>query len=463
MKRMSIAAAAVTVVAVFASAAPLEYYSDEVHYKPARYDGFAGFGSWIKARCHRSPVVLLPREKAPEDASLSEVYERFRDSKAILERTEAELKMLEKAAEEMEYENADARQVISNTAALAERKVNIGNERRLARLRYDAALKQLSAAGQNDRLLPMYLAVPCEAPELIVPSYKLSIRPRYRATIDEANEKITVEEVLELQNRSGVDIRAEKGVFHTYPLHESLRRLEFRPWVINRPSVRARSKAMAAEDAMPVMAAVSASAPAAKRVNDKTYTLEHLDLPADGSKVVLPVSETTLPVETQRVVYPFLDTRVFMTYLFEPKTRVMSPRWQVSAGDTVSDSAFGEYEKNRYRLYVSVDRDVRVRRKRDIHADSQGFFTGAKIKDGYTVELTNLSDRLKPIRVIERIPVSTTDRIEVTDLRISPSDLPYKRGKEGKLTFMLTLLPHATRVIHVGFTVKHDRDVPVRY
>ncbi len=445
-------------------ASHLDYFSDEAHYFPDRYDGFAGFGTQIKARCEGGDVLLVPKEKAPEDASLADAYGRFEAVRMQKKQLGFERKMLEQAVSSMEYKNAEAQQIIDNAKALAARTAELEAREAIVGPAYDAAKRTLEHAGLQASSMPMYLSEPCKAPELVIPSYTLSIRPGYRAAVDENERKITVEETLKIRNKSGVDIKAETGTFYTYALHQPLRKLTFSPWVINRTPrpvlYKARTRAIEADAVQPVAAA---AAPSAERVNTKKYVLKNLDLPANGRDVEVPVSKTALPVETERIVYPFLDARVFETYVFEPLFKIQNGAWKVTAGDTVSERAFGVYEGKRYRLYAAVDRDVSVKRQRDIHSDSHGFFSGAKIEDGYTIELANLSDTLKRLQIVDRIPVSTTDKIEVTDVHISPSDIPHKREKRGKLVFNVTLLPHATRTIHVGFTVKHDTDVPVRY
>ena len=448
-------------------ASELRYYSDEIHYRPDRTDGFVGFDASVRAECDRSPIPVAAKREAPQGCSLCKTYDGLAEDRRKLARIENETRMLEASMKQAEYKNAEAKQMLANASAFAGRFFELEQINRDLKLEIASAERRFSQAGQRPDASPLYAVSDCDGPTIIIPAYKLRIAPYYDAVVNAQGSTLKVTEFLEVQNRSGIDIDADKGIFYTYPLHEHMRRLDFSPWVINKAQrpVATRSKMAFAEDAM--FAAAPAAEPkqeiAATRLSGKRYALSNLHLPADGSKVSAAAQTWELPATAERIVYPYLERRVYLTYTFEPKTRILADKWQVKDGESYQEETFGIYEENRYRLYASIDRDIDLERKKDLHSDSESFFTGSKIEDGYTLTFSNRSDERKVVHVTDRIPVSTTDKIEVTDVSLSPSGIRFKQDSEGRLSFAVTLEPKSVEKVHIGFTVKHDKETPVVY
>ncbi len=109
----------------------------------------------------------------------------------------------------------------------------------------------------------------------------------------------------------------------------------------------------------------------------------------------------------------------------------------------INENASGEYRDEKYHIYTKVEEDIKILRKPIVKKEREtGIFGGtARKKDGFTLTLTNKSDKVKTLTVIERIPTSTTEEIKVKLLEIkSAKKVNYKMLKDGKIEMKLTLM-----------------------
>ena len=79
----------------------------------------------------------------------------------------------------------------------------------------------------------------------------------------------------------------------------------------------------------------------------------------------------------------------------------------------------------------------------------------------YRIAIENLKDVPIKIKVVDAVPVSKTDRIEVKDLKVlpAPSDKSYE-NKEGVYAWDLDVKAGETREITMEFTVTFPKDTP---
>jgi hypothetical protein len=134
--------------------------------------------------------------------------------------------------------------------------------------------------------------------------------------------------------------------------------------------------------------------------------------------------------------------------------------------DVLIENAAGEYRDGRYDLYIKVEDDIKIERQPIVKKEREtGIFGGtARKKDGYTLTVTNKSDKVKALTLIERIPTSTTEEIKSKLLSINSEKIvDYKMLKEGKIEMKLTLEPHEMKQIEVLFELSYDKNLKVNY
>jgi hypothetical protein len=124
-----------------------------------------------------------------------------------------------------------------------------------------------------------------------------------------------------------------------------------------------------------------------------------------------------------------------------------------------------------YRPYSFVlsypDRDVRVQREivRDKFKETLfGTIERSTVmrEMAYRITMENLKDREVHLQVMDSIPVSRSDKVEVKDLKISPQpkDRSYL-GREGVLLWEELLKPGEKKEIVVDFVITYPKDMPV--
>ena len=221
---------------------------------------------------------------------------------------------------------------------------------------------------------------------------------------------------------------------------------------------------MAMEDEVSI---VASSVPVASYVDAREYKIENLTLPSTGLPVNVQVTSWTSMLSCEIKAYPYTNARAFKVCSFEPKQQIDSNKWKVkSAKVTINKNAVGEYRDGKYNLYTKVEEDIKIIRKPIVKKEREtGIFGGtARKKDGFVLTLTNKSDKSKTLTLIDRIPTSTTDEIEVKLLEIkSDKKVNYKILKDGQVEMKITLAANVRKKIEVLFEISYDKDLKINY
>ena len=283
-------------------------------------------------------------------------------------------------------------------------------------------------------------------------------------------------------NRSGIDIEAKTAMFyyrsasqHVYPTH-------FSPWIVSKTIPRARVKRVAkskkfrSEEIQMDMLMMSVqkerpskrlSRPVATYEDAREYKIKDLILPSTGVALDLPVLTWKTALSCEVRVYPYEKREAFHVCSFKPKYQIDSNEWKVkSSSEVINENASGEYRNDKYHIYTKVEEDIKILRKSIVQKEREtGIFGGtARKKDGFSLTLTNKSDKEKTLTIIERIPTSTTEEIKVKLLEIkSAKKVNYKMLKDGKIEMKLTLAGNETKKIEVLFEISYDKDLKVNY
>jgi len=116
-----------------------------------------------------------------------------------------------------------------------------------------------------------------------------------------------------------------------------------------------------------------------------------------------------------------------------------------------------------FHLSLGADREVMVKREKIKDKIKETYF--GKIQRGiivrelaYKIMVENLKDRSILLKVLDSIPVSKTDKIEVKDLKINPE--PAKKNyldKEGVMLWEYKLDPEQKQEINIEFVVTYPK------
>ena len=130
----------------------------------------------------------------------------------------------------------------------------------------------------------------------------------------------------------------------------------------------------------------------------------------------------------------------------------------------MAENAYGEYEDGRYLLYTDRDDSITIRRIQLPEKDrSSGIFGGEiRKKDGILLEVQNRSKEKKSLKIVERIPYSSTDKIEVKLLKVEGAKRE-NLGEYGKLVLRVDLGPGEGKKVKILFELRYDKDLKIVY
>jgi uncharacterized protein (TIGR02231 family) len=116
-----------------------------------------------------------------------------------------------------------------------------------------------------------------------------------------------------------------------------------------------------------------------------------------------------------------------------------------------------------FHLSLGADREVMVKREKVKDKVKETYF--GKIQRGtivrelaYKIMVENMKDRSILLKVVDNIPVSRTDKIEVKELTMNPEPAQKNyRNKEGVMLWEYTLDPEQQQEINIEFVVAYPK------
>ena len=461
-----------------AQASSLDVYQDQTFYHYTEENNFIGFAQGVSGTCEGSPMALVGMSFCLEEERLCKVLTELRSTEQKVQDTVANTNVLEKLIALPQPTNFDAASSIESAKLIGVEQSRLLTQKKL--LIQEVKLKQQLFRKQAPTKQALQSSQLCQGEmELTIPYGYVSFSTRYEADLKGHNE-ISVTQYLSITNRSGIDIEADTAMFYYRSANQRVYPTHFSPWIVSkyipRPKRVSKSKKYAAEEVQMDMLMMSAqkeapslrsSAPVATYEDAREYKIKNLTLPSTGLPLDLPVLTWKTALSCEVRAYPYENQQAFHICSFKPKYQIDSNAWKVkSSSEVINENASGEYRDEKYHIYTKVEEDIKMVRKPIVQKEREtGIFGGtARNKDGFTLTLTNKSDKVKTLTVIERIPTSTTEEIKVKLLEIkSARKVNYKMLKDGKIEMKITLGAHENKTIDVLFEIAYDKDLKVNY
>ena len=456
-------------------ASSLAVYQDNTFYTYAPKSSFIGFTKNVSAKCEGSSIGVVPMMLCPEEERLCQSFHRVHGLKQDLRVNQSNSKILEKFISLPEPSNIDAESWISSAKLLAQEEASLGEEK-------ERLIKEVKQEAQRfSRQAPSTVAQRTETLckkelALKIPYGYVSFSTSYEANMEE--NEVTVTQNLAITNRSGIDIQADTAIFYYRSANQYVRPVHFSPWIVSKYVPRPKKVYKKARiNAAPMMelSMVADSemggdimpAPVVSYEDAREYKISNLSLPSTGVALDVQVLAWKAALKCEVKAYPYRNMKAFHVCSFTPKYQIDANRWKVKSGtEVINENAVGEYSEGKYQLYTKVEEDIKIVRKSMVKKErTTGIFGGtARKKDGFTLTLTNKSDKVKTFTLIERIPTSTTTEIKSKLLSIkSEKKVDYTLSKEGEIKMPITLAAHENRKIDVLFEISYDKDLKVRY
>ena len=456
-------------------ASSLAIYQDSATYTFQPKASFIGFAEGIEAKCKGNVIPLKSSLTCPSDDRLCQELTEIKGTVQKLKATQANIKVLNTLVSLPQPTSFDAASWIESAKIIGTEQARLSIEKTILTEELALLSKDFERQAPTPNALSSTQSCPEEL-ELTFPYGQLSFSTFYEADIAD-NKSVTVTQYLSIANKSGIDMQADDGMFFYRPAHRYIRPIHFSPWIVSKyepQPIRSyakakRATAMDKEQMVGAMSMVAAEAPVpvAQYLNAREYQIKNLSLLSTGMPIDVQVTKWDAPLECDIRVYPYRNSMAFHTCSFTPKLQIDSNQWKVKERETtINDKAVGEYREGEYRLYTEAELDIKVVRKPIVKREkTTGIFGGtARKKDGFTLNVTNKSDKAKTLTVTERIPTSTTEEIKVKLLDVrSDKKVNYRLLKDGEIEMKLTLAAHENKEIEVLFEIFYDKDLKVSY
>ena len=458
-------------------ASSLSVYQDQTMYNYIPKENYIGFAQGLKGKCEGDTLSLSVMSSCPEDKRLCKLLNEVKSAEQELRAVQSNMKVLDQLISLPKPTSFDAKNVIDTAKEVGVEQARLSQKETL--LNQEVMIKQRSFQKQAPVKQALQSAQICTKElELTIPYGYVSFSTNYEANIDE--KEITVTQNLSITNRSGIDIEAETAIFYYRSARQYVNPIHFNPWIVSKyvpmPKKMYKSKrAINDKEAMVELAmmedagtmAKAAYAPVASYEDAREYKIKDLSLPSTGLPLDVQVLHWKVPLICEVRAYPYVNSRAFHVCTFKPKFQIDSNRWKVKEGKRmINEAAVGEYHNEKYSLYTKIEEDIKILRKPIVQKEREtGIFGGtARKKDGFVLTLTNKSDKVKTLTLIDRIPTSTTDEIKVKLLSVnSNKKVDYKMLKDGKMEMKLGLAPNETKKIEVLFEISYDKALKVNY
>jgi len=464
----------------FACASSLAVYQDKTFYTYIPDSTFIGFPQSITAKCEGNTVAVESMLHCPEEERLCKILLNTVSTQKQIKKVQMTQDVLEKLITLPEPSTVDAQSWIDAAKLLGEQQADLAEKKqdlsKALRIEEQYFVKQApkKEAKQSKDLCQKEF-------EVTIPYGYVSFSTGYQADISDKKE-ITVTQTISILNRSGIDIEADTAMFYYRSANPYVRPVHFYPWVVSkyvprpkhRPKKSMRMDKEVSMDTLMMSAAPVAEvmamdipAPVASYEDAREYKVTHLALPSTGEPFDMDIITWKAAMECEIKVYPYTNPKAFHVCSFIPKYQIDKNQWKVEKGsEVINEKASGEYRGDKYQIYTQIEEDINILRVPIVQKEREtGIFGGtARKKDGYTLIFINKSNKTKMMKVIERMPTSTTDEIKVKLLSVKSKEKQnYKLLDNGKIEMTVTLAPQVKKEIEILFEITYDKDIKVNY
>ncbi len=181
---------------------------------------------------------------------------------------------------------------------------------------------------------------------------------------------------------------------------------------------------------------------------------ERASLPSNGRPCRVEIGRVTVKAELARLVIAARSPAAHLraTATLEGAGPLLAGPVRLARGPSLVGRARLDFvgKGEPFELGFGPDDAIRVRRSEDEKRDTQAITGAQRLDRKVTLYLSNLSNKSRKVLVIERIPVS-----EIEDVEIHLAEAgPFTQDKDGFLRATVDVGPHATRTLTYAFDVR---------
>ena len=310
--------------------------------------------------------------------------------------------------------------------------------------------------------------------------------PLYKVSVPMTLSEIDLTMFSKILQKSGEDWNnVALSVSNVIPL-SGVRLPSLSSWLLDvpRPSAKVMGKAMrlAAEEAPQAKDVAKGKSYARKPTQEAKFATavkkelplsfeyripQQIDIESRDKETILPLFTKKMQGDTYYYAVPKRSPLTFLVCKTKADKELLSGPLNVYFGGRyigkthLSEKKAGE----EFHLSLGADREVMVKRKKVKDKVKETYFgkiqRGTIIREmGYKIMVENMKDKAIVLKIIDAIPVSRTDQIEVKELTMNPepSQKNY-RNKEGVMLWEYMLDPEQQQEINIEFVVAYPNDL----
>ncbi len=194
-----------------------------------------------------------------------------------------------------------------------------------------------------------------------------------------------------------------------------------------------------------------------------------LNIQSKDKETLLPLFSKTLKGEFFYLAVPKIKPLTFLVCSASADKELLNGPLNVYfSGRFIGKTFLSEKRAGEeFNMSLGADREVKVKREKIKDKIKETFFGKIERKTviremAFKITLENIKERPIRIKVVDSIPVSRTDKIEVKDLEITPAPVEKDyQDKEGVLLWEFQLKPGDKQEINMGFVVTYPKGEPV--
>lgn len=191
-----------------------------------------------------------------------------------------------------------------------------------------------------------------------------------------------------------------------------------------------------------------------------------VDIDSRDQFSILPLLTKKLSADTFHYSVPGKTTLTFLAAEAKADRELLAGKLNVYFGGRyIGDTYLAEKKPAEpFLLNLGADRDVKVHRKKLKDTIKETYFGSIQRNTvvrsfSYKITAENIKDKPIRLKIVDRVPVSRTDKIEVKDIRLSPAPTESNyQDKEGVHLWEFQLPPGEIQEIDLDFTVAYPSD-----
>ena len=196
---------------------------------------------------------------------------------------------------------------------------------------------------------------------------------------------------------------------------------------------------------------------------------EAVNIASREKNTLLPVFSRQLKGNFYYYVVPRINPRVFFVCRAEADSELLPGRLNVYFEGTYTGKTFLDSKKagEEFMINLGAARDIKVKEEKTSDKVKETFFGKLKrqtiIRDLiFKITIENLTDKPKDVHILDSVPVSKTDKIEVKNVKIDPPPAEKNyQDKEGVMLWEVNLAPRDNREIKIQYTLTYPKDTSI--